>query len=207
MCWYNSLIQQRNQDREAIILSFLKKRNADGNCYFFFIAVRKNRGNSIISKRRGHNISSCVVFIIWLVRVRIYSICFLQCFISWNSIIREVLFFLVSNICSKNASFQFSKLLNFSLTKLSSYQISIQRIHLELKNGVILIWKVESLVELKFDPGFRVIGEYIWFKLTLNVESIWLKYSPITRNLGSNFSSPMQWLNFLGQNNSIFSFS
>ena len=34
------------------------------------------------------------------------------------------------------------------------------------KNGVILILKVESLSELKFDPGFRVIEEYI--------ESNWL---------------------------------
>ena len=41
------------------------------------------------------------------------------------------------------------------------------------KTGVILTQKVESLVELKFDKGFRVI---------------WLKYSPITRNPGSNFS-------------------
>ena len=31
----------------------------------------------------------------------------------------------------------------------------------EKKNGVILTWKVESLVELKFDPGFWVIGEYL----------------------------------------------
>ena len=30
----------------------------------------------------------------------------------------------------------------------------------ERKNGVILTWKVESLTELKFHPGFRVIGEY-----------------------------------------------
>ena len=29
----------------------------------------------------------------------------------------------------------------------------------------------------------------IWVKLTLYWESIWLKYSPITRNPGSNFSS------------------
>ena len=43
--------------------------------------------------------------------------------------------------------------------------------------------------------------------LTLNIESLWLKYSPITLNPGSNFSSAMQWLNFLGQNDSIFSFS
>ena len=41
--------------------------------------------------------------------------------------------------------------------------------------------------------------------MIFNIESIWLKYSPITRNSGSNFSS--KWLNFLGQNDSIFSFS
>ena len=61
------------------------------------------------------------------------------------------------------------------------------------KMGVILTLKVESLAELKFDPGFRVIGEYLSQiqidNLTLNIESIWLKYSTITRNPGSNFSS------------------
>ena len=124
------------------------------------------------------------------------------------------------------------------------------------KNVIILTWKLESLAELKFDPGFRVIGEYlrqidsmlsvnfwidsigiwveltrywesifeltpylsllfesnwldiesqflnwlhIWVKLTRYWESnseltryielIWLKYSPMTRNTGSNFSS------------------
>ena len=31
----------------------------------------------------------------------------------------------------------------------------------ERKNGVILTKKVESLAEVKFDPGFRVIGEYL----------------------------------------------
>ena len=31
--------------------------------------------------------------------------------------------------------------------------------------------------------------ENIWVKLTLNCESIWLEYSPITRNSGSNCSS------------------
>ena len=48
------------------------------------------------------------------------------------------------------------------------------------KNGVILTQKVESLEELKFDPRFREIGEYLSqidsiirvnFKLTLNIES------------------------------------
>ena len=51
-------------------------------------------------------------------------------------------------------------------------------------------------MELKFDPGIREIGEYLSrndsilrvnLKLTLNIESI--------------------YLNFLGQNDSIFSFS
>ena len=76
-------------------------------------------------------------------------------------------------------------------------------------------------MELKFDPGFRIIGEYLsqvdlilkifepsWLNikrqivnLTLNIESTWLKYSPITRNPGSNFSSTSEffrskWLHF-----------
>ena len=46
--------------------------------------------------------------------------------------------------------------------------------HTERKNGVILTLIVESLAEQKFDPGFRVIGEYL---------------SQITRNPLSNFSS------------------
>ena len=47
------------------------------------------------------------------------------------------------------------------------------------KNGVILTYKIESLPELKFNLGFRVIGEYLSqidlseiFELTLNIESI-----------------------------------
>ena len=31
----------------------------------------------------------------------------------------------------------------------------------ERKNGVILTWKVESLVEQNIDTGFQVIGEYL----------------------------------------------
>ena len=54
---------------------------------------------------------------------------------------------------------------------------------------------------------FKVTFESQIVNLTLNIESIWLKYSPITRNPGSNFDYAMQWLNFLGQNDSIFSFS
>ena len=34
-------------------------------------------------------------------------------------------------------------------------------LYTERKNGVILTLKVESLAEIKFDPGFRVIGEYL----------------------------------------------
>ena len=34
-------------------------------------------------------------------------------------------------------------------------------VNTERKNGVILTEKVESLAELKFDPRFRVIGEYL----------------------------------------------
>ena len=54
-----------------------------------------------------------------------------------------------------------------------------------------MTYKFESLAELKFDPWFRVIGEYLsqMDNLTLNIESIWLKYSPITLKPGSNFSS------------------
>ena len=40
--------------------------------------------------------------------------------------------------------------------------------------------KIESLAQLKFDPRFRVIGEYlnqIIVNLTLNIESIWLSIS------------------------------
>ena len=40
-------------------------------------------------------------------------------------------------------------------------RIRIFRYITERKNGVILTQKVESLVELKFDPGFRDIGEYL----------------------------------------------
>ena len=48
-------------------------------------------------------------------------------------------------------------------------------LHTERINGVILTQKVESLAELKFDSGFRVIGEYLsqidsklWVNLTRN---------------------------------------
>ena len=94
----------------------------------------------------------------------------------------------------------------------------------ERKNWVILTWKVESLVEPKFNPGFWVIGEYlsqndsqyrvnltlniesIWLSISsqfysqyrvnliLNIDTIWIKYSPMTRNPGSNFSSPVTQL-------------
>ena len=50
-----------------------------------------------------------------------------------------------------------------------------QPISIEMLESVYL---VESLVELKFDSGFRVIGKYLSqidseyrFKLTLNIES------------------------------------
>ena len=90
-----------------------------------------------------------------------------------------------------------------------------------------VIWQknFESLAELKFDLRFQVIGEYLseidstlrviltyniesfllsilshLAILTLNVESFRLKYSPITRNPGSNFISPSdfrsKWLHF-----------
>ena len=56
-----------------------------------------------------------------------------------------------------------------------------KRVNTERKNWVILTWKVKSLVELKFEPGFRVIGEYLSqidsilrVKLTRYWESNWL---------------------------------
>ena len=54
------------------------------------------------------------------------------------------------------------------------------------ENWVILTWKVESLAELNFDPGFREIGEYL-SEINLNSSQLESKY--ITRNPGSNFSS------------------
>ena len=85
-------------------------------------------------------------------------------------------------------------------------------VHWKKKMCVILTWKVESLAELKFDQWFRVIREYLSLIIvsqyrvkTRNWESIWLKYSPIIWNPGTNFSFTGQWLNFLGQNDSIFS--
>ena len=46
------------------------------------------------------------------------------------------------------------------------------------KNGVILTLKVESLAELKFDPGFRVIGEYLsQIDSILRVNLNWLSLS------------------------------
>ena len=58
-------------------------------------------------------------------------------------------------------------------TFLLKFQLSLKE-----KNGVILTLKVESLVELKFDPRLRVIGEYLSqidphyrVNLTLNIES------------------------------------
>ena len=104
--------------------------------------------------------------------------------------------------------------------------------------------KVESRVELKFDPGLEniwVIGEYLrqidsvlrvnsnWlsipsmsiepllFKLTFNTEyeyrasiiQIDSQYRVNLTQIFSNYSESgsAPWLNFLGQNDSIFSFS
>ena len=44
------------------------------------------------------------------------------------------------------------------------------------KNGVILTWKVESVVKLKFNTGFQVIGEYIY------AENIWVNLIQIFSN-------------------------
>ena len=57
----------------------------------------------------------------------------------------------------------------------------------------------------------RIVFESNWLniesqsKLTLNFESIWLKYSPITQNPGVEFKL-CQWLNFLLQHDSSFFF-
>ena len=40
-------------------------------------------------------------------------------------------------------------------------QRDMEAITLKEKNGVILTYKAESLGELKFDLGFRVIAEYL----------------------------------------------
>ena len=70
--------------------------------------------------------------------------------------------------------------------------------HFDLKSWVTGRTKIRS--------GFRVIEKYfseIDSILRVNLTQI----LQITRNPGSNFSSVDQWLNFLGQNDSIFSFS
>ena len=71
------------------------------------------------------------------------------------------------------------------------------KLTLKEKNGVILTWKIGSLAELKFEHGLRVIGEYLSHIDTIlrvysnwrSIYSIWLKYSQMTPNPGSNFSS------------------
>ena len=63
-----------------------------------------------------------------------------------------------------------------------------------LKEKMESVWpkKLSHLAELKFDPLFRVIGEYL---------------SQIDSILRVKLSIWLQWLKFLGQNDSIFSFS
>ena len=68
--------------------------------------------------------------------------------------------------------------------------------HTERKNWVILIYKVESLAELKFDHGFQVIGEYF--------TQIFSKLLLASRG---RILVPRLWVNFIGQNDSIFSFN
>ena len=72
-------------------------------------------------------------------------------------------------------------------------------------------------MELNFDPGFRVIGEWRIFEPNrLDFESkfkIDSQYRVNMTQIFSNYSESWvefefhQWLNFLGQNDSIFSFS
>ena len=76
---------------------------------------------------------------------------------------------------------------------------------IEIKNGVILTWKVESLVELKFDPGFRVIEKYFSqfaSQYLVNLTEIFSNYSESRVEFQFH-----QWLNLLGQKDSIFSFN
>ena len=82
----------------------------------------------------------------------------------------------------------------------------------ERKNRVILTWKFESLVNLKFDPAFRVIGEYLSqtdLILRFNYE-IDTQYRVNLTQIYSNYSESRvvcyfcQWLKFSGQNDSIF---
>ena len=61
----------------------------------------------------------------------------------------------------------------------------------------ILTKKLESLAELKFDPGFRVIGE-----LTRYWVSIWLKYFQLPGIPDEILVLPV--IQLLDQNNSIF---
>ena len=82
---------------------------------------------------------------------------------------------------------------------------------LKEKNGVILTQKVESLAELKFDQGFRVIGTYLFFclsqidsmsrvKLTQCRESNWLN---VESQIDSMSSRESNWLNVESQIDSM----
>ena len=53
--------------------------------------------------------------------------------------------------------------LNKKELRIDYLQLSFMHIrnNIDIENIVILTYKVESLVELKFDPGYRVIGEYL----------------------------------------------
>ena len=64
--------------------------------------------------------------------------------------------------------------------------------YIERNNGVILTLEVKSLAELKFDPGFWVIGEYlsqidlimkVKFKNLLNLENLLLISSQFDSNI------------------------
>ena len=74
-----------------------------------------------------------------------------------------------------------------------------------LKEKMESFWP-KKLSQLKFYPGFRIIGEYLsqidsilrvkLSNLTLNIESFWHMWFPGSnfRNLGSNFSSARDYL-------------
>ena len=118
--------------------------------------------------------------------------------------------------CKATRYFEIMRTFTFRCTW-NEWRMHISQTTLKEKMESILTKKVESLAELKFDPGFRVIGKYLsqidWIlrvKLSESIwlilyiweylsqidsilrvilsKSIWLKYSPVTRNPGSNFS-------------------
>ena len=69
----------------------------------------------------------------------------------------------------------------------SLYYAERKRSHFDLKSWVTGRTKIRPWIPSN-SRHWESIDIESQFELTLNIESIWLKYSPITRNLGSNFS-------------------